>query len=229
MRLPPNARRADSPPVEPPGEYLSLCGLVQRPQTSFVDSKERRVVGRLVLTKGTAPKRLANVTPTTTIELTSFLQQPHHRPILGIRLSTVAREPHGDIKARDLYRVLQRHGYSRQWALQIDLVFRPCLSFREQYLRHTVCLLLCLYCYLAVCAQDIDGTGDLLVHILDELLDWLAEDGAFLRRKGVEVWLWEGCNLGGAFGLLALAAIRLARVWRERGGHLPVASVLPVC
>ena len=47
---PPQARSALSPPVEPPGEYLGLCGLVVRPQTSLVDSKERRVMGRLVFT-----------------------------------------------------------------------------------------------------------------------------------------------------------------------------------
>jgi len=55
IREPPEARSADSPPVEPPGEYLGLWGLRVRPQTSFEDSKERRVVGRLVFVKGMAP------------------------------------------------------------------------------------------------------------------------------------------------------------------------------
>ena len=55
IRPPPNANRAPSPPVEPPGEYLQLCGLVHRPQTSFVDSKERREMGKLVFTYGMAP------------------------------------------------------------------------------------------------------------------------------------------------------------------------------
>ena len=52
---PPYARSALSPPVEPPGEYFGLCGLVHRPQTSLVDSKERSVTGRLVFTYGMAP------------------------------------------------------------------------------------------------------------------------------------------------------------------------------
>ena len=47
---PPNASRAPSPPVEPPGEYFELCGFVDRPQTSFVDSKDRRLMGRFVFT-----------------------------------------------------------------------------------------------------------------------------------------------------------------------------------
>lgn len=55
MRLPPKASSADSPPVDPPGEYLVLCGFDVRPQTSFVDSKDRRVMGRLVFKKGIAP------------------------------------------------------------------------------------------------------------------------------------------------------------------------------
>ena len=54
---PPKARRAPSPPVEPPGEYFALCGFVVRPQISLDDSKERRVIGRLVLTYGIAPIR----------------------------------------------------------------------------------------------------------------------------------------------------------------------------
>ena len=55
---PPYASKAPSPPVEPPGEYLALWGFVHRPQTSFVDSKERRVIGRAVFTYGTAPGEL---------------------------------------------------------------------------------------------------------------------------------------------------------------------------
>ena len=62
MREPPKASNADSPPVEPPGEYLSLCGFLQRPQTSFVDSKDSSVVGRFVLTKGTAPASFSSLT-----------------------------------------------------------------------------------------------------------------------------------------------------------------------
>lgn len=56
IRPPPKAKRALSPPVEPPGEYFALCGLVVLPQISLVDSKERRVIGRLVFTYGIAPR-----------------------------------------------------------------------------------------------------------------------------------------------------------------------------
>jgi hypothetical protein len=70
-----------------------------------------------------------------------------------------------------------------------------------------------LYGDFAVCAQDIDGAGDLLVDILDKLLDGFAEDGAFLRGERVQIWRGECRDLGGAFRLLALAG----------GGELAVA------
>ena len=78
MRLPPNASSADSPPVEPPGEYLSLCGLLHCPPTSLVDSKERRVVGRFVFTKGPAPASFNNCTigPSLVYGLPTFLEYP---------------------------------------------------------------------------------------------------------------------------------------------------------
>ena len=42
------------------------------------------------------------------------------------------------------------------------------------------------------------------MYILDEVLDWLAENSSFFGRERVQVNFWEGGDLGGAFGLLAL-------------------------
>lgn len=103
MRLPPKASSADSPPVEPPGEYLLLCGLLVRPQTSLVDSKERSVVGRFVFTKGTAPVLVRYGYASCTGSHTCVLQQPDHGAIFGIRLPRVSRIADRDVKALDLY------------------------------------------------------------------------------------------------------------------------------
>ena len=47
---PPQAKSAPSPPVEPPGEYFELWGLVHLPQTSLLDSNDKSVMGRFVFT-----------------------------------------------------------------------------------------------------------------------------------------------------------------------------------
>lgn len=49
------------------------------------------------------------------------------------------------------------------------------------------------------------------MYILNEFLNGLSENCALLRCQWAEVWLGKCCNFGGAFGLLALAAISL--VW----------------
>ena len=118
---------------------------------------------------------------------------------MSIRLPDITRVAYCDIEAFDLYRVFQRHGYSSERTLQVDLILRPLFSFRKQYLGDTIRLLMRLGRYLAVCSQDIDGTSDLLVYILDELLDGLPEYGPFLRGEWVSVWLRETRDLGRSF------------------------------
>ena len=88
---PPYASKAASPPVEPPGEYLELWGFVHRPHTSFVDSKERRVIGRAVFTYGTAPGVVsASEGDHDGVRiLTCIFQNLDHCPVFRIRLSSI--------------------------------------------------------------------------------------------------------------------------------------------
>lgn len=76
--LPPYASSAPSPPVLPPGEYFVLCGFRHRPQTSLLLSKLRSVIGKAVLTKGTAPAFFSIRTklPSTGYGLPVFLLYP---------------------------------------------------------------------------------------------------------------------------------------------------------
>ena len=110
----------------------------------------------------------------------SILQYFHHDSIFCSRFPNIPRIADRDIEALDLYGVLQRDRNAGKWSFEIHLLLCPLLGFGEEYLRHAIRLLLCLDRDFAVCAQDIDGAGDLLVDILDELLNGFAEDGAFL-------------------------------------------------
>jgi hypothetical protein len=92
----------------------------------------------------------------------------------------VLGETNRNIETLDLDGVLERDWNTGKRALQIDLVLSPMLSFRKQNLGSAVCLVVCLERYFGVGAQDVDGVGDTLVDILDEVLDGLAENGALL-------------------------------------------------
>jgi hypothetical protein len=146
-----------------------------------VDSKERSVVGRLVFTKGIAPGLVSRIQGSGNVNHTCILQQPDHGTIFSVGLSSVLREADRNIETSHLYRVLQRHGYSSQRALEIDLLPRPFFSLGEEYFGQTVCLLVCLDGDLSIGTQDIDGTCYLLVDILNEILDGFAQNRAFLR------------------------------------------------
>lgn len=111
----------------------------------------------------------------------SVLEQPHHGAIFGMWFVDVPRISYRAVIALDLYRVLQRDWNAREWALEIALLLCPTFTFGEQDLRHAVGLFLCLRCDFAVCADDVNGVGDLVVDILNKLLDRLLKDGAFLR------------------------------------------------
>ena len=139
------------------------------------------------------------------------LQQTHHRPIFSIRLPRVRREADTDIEALDLDGVLQRHGYACQRAFQVALLGRPFFGFGEEDLGRAIRLLVGFEGDFAVCAEDIDRVGDILLDVLYEVLDGFAEDGALLRCQGVAVRRWEACNLGSALVLLALAM--LCELW----------------
>lgn len=59
----------------------------------------------------------------------------------------------------------------------------------------------------AVGAEDVDRVCDVLLNILDEVLNGLAEDRAFLRCERVTVCCRQICDLGCALVLLALAVL----------------------
>ena len=62
IALPPSASNAAPPPVDAPGEYAGLYGLLVRPKSDVVVSIENRPVGTVVLTCTSAPARCSSWT-----------------------------------------------------------------------------------------------------------------------------------------------------------------------
>jgi hypothetical protein len=141
---------------------------------------------------------------------TSIFQKLHHGTIFGIWLSCVLGEADGAVKTLDLNRVLERDGDSGKRTLQVNLVLGPLLSLGKQNLSGTVGLVMCLERYFGVGTQDVDGVGDALVDILDEVLNGLTKNGALLCGEGRVVMLWQRRDLRRSLVLLALAVWRLA-------------------
>lgn len=119
-----------------------------------------------------------------------IFQQAHHWPIFSVWFPSVRREADGDVEALHLNGVLERDGNAGQRPLQVALLGRPFLGFGKEDLGRAVGLLLRFQSDLAVSAQDVDGAGDALLHILHEVLYGLAEDRALLWRQRIAV----GCR-----------------------------------
>ena len=134
----------------------------------------------------------------------SVFEEAHHRPIFSIRFPSMCREANSDVKAFDLYRILERDGDACQRALQVALFGRPFFSFGEENLGCTVSLFVCLDCDFAIGAEDVDGVSDILLDILDKLLDGFAKNRALLWSQRIAIGCWEVRDLSCALVLLAL-------------------------
>lgn len=146
-----------------------------RPQTSLVDSKESKVMGQFVLTKGIAPVFVdssQNEDPSPKpSELTGIFEYPHHSPVFRRRFPRVPRITDRGIETAYDDGVLQRDGDTGQWSFEID-VLDPSLGTRvDHHLGKTIGPGVGLDGELAIAAKDIDGLDKFLVNSLDKLFD----------------------------------------------------------